>query len=83
MIPCHHINQLAVMRLDGDMYVSTVDVLYNLYDKLSIGGYMIMDDWFGFPSRMACVKISSKCMPSARDCEDRFDFDVLAEDRAD
>ena len=33
----------------GDMYESTVDVLYHLYDKLSIGGYVIMDDWFGFP----------------------------------
>ena len=36
------------------MYESTVDVLYNLYDKLSIGGYLIMDDWSGFPSRTAC-----------------------------
>lgn len=36
------------------MYESTVDVLYNLYDKLSIGGYLIMDDWFGFPSKNAC-----------------------------
>eukprot|EP00978_Attheya_sp_CCMP212_P041175 scaffold232634_cov93-Attheya_sp.AAC.1 len=48
------IKKLSVMRLDGDMYESTVDVLYNLYDKLSIGGYVIMDDWFGFPSRTAC-----------------------------
>mmetsp|Transcript_25317 Transcript_25317/g.31197 ORF Transcript_25317/g.31197 Transcript_25317/m.31197 type:complete len:401 (+) Transcript_25317:11-1213(+) len=45
----------AVMRLDGDMYESTVDVLYNLYDKLSIGGYLIMDDWNGYPSRVACL----------------------------
>lgn len=37
------------------MYESTVDVLYNLYDKLSIGGYVIMDDWNGFPSRKACL----------------------------
>ena len=36
------------------MYESTVDVLYRLYDKLSIGGYVIMDDWFGFPSKTAC-----------------------------
>ena len=36
------------------MYESTVDVLYFLYDKLSIGGYVIMDDWFGFPSKIAC-----------------------------
>ena len=32
------------------MYESTVDVLYNLSDKLSIGGYVIMDDWFGLVS---------------------------------
>ena len=37
------------------MYESTVDVLYNLYNKLSIEGYVIMDDWFGFPSRTACL----------------------------
>jgi len=49
-----HVTQFSVMRLDGDMYESTVDVLYNLYDKLSIGGYVIMDDWFGFPSKTAC-----------------------------
>ena len=36
------------------MYESTVDVLYNLYDKLSIGGYVIMDDWYKFPSKKAC-----------------------------
>ena len=46
--------QFSVMRLDGDMYESTVDVLYNLYNKLHIGGYVIMDDWFGFPSKTAC-----------------------------
>lgn len=50
----NHVDKLAIMRLDGDMYESTVDVLYNLYDKLSVGGYVIMDDWFGFPSRRAC-----------------------------
>eukprot|EP00977_Amphora_coffeiformis_P003755 scaffold744_cov162-Amphora_coffeaeformis.AAC.1 len=48
------IDKLAIMRLDGDMYESTVDVLYHLYDKLSIGGYVIMDDWYGFPSKTAC-----------------------------
>ena len=49
-----HIEKLSIMRLDGDMYESTVDVLYHLYGKLSVGGYVIMDDWFGFPSRTAC-----------------------------
>jgi len=49
------IKSLSIMRLDGDIYESTVDVLYHLYDKLSIGGYVIMDDWFDyFPSKTAC-----------------------------
>jgi len=53
------IDSLAIMRLDGDMYESTVDVLYHLYGKLSIGGYVIMDDWTGFPSRTACLDFFS------------------------
>jgi hypothetical protein len=45
---------LAIMRLHGAMYESTVDVLYHLYEKLSIGGYVIVNDWNGFPSKTAC-----------------------------
>jgi Macrocin-O-methyltransferase (TylF) len=33
------------MRLDGDYYESTMDALTNLYDKLSVGGYSIIDDY--------------------------------------
>ena len=40
------INKLALMRLDGDMYESTIQVLESLYDKLSIGGYVIIDDYY-------------------------------------
>ncbi|HEY1710980.1 MAG TPA: TylF/MycF/NovP-related O-methyltransferase [Rhizomicrobium sp.] len=36
---------LAIMRLDGDYYESTRDALTNLYDKLSVGGYVIIDDY--------------------------------------
>jgi hypothetical protein len=25
-----------------------------MYNKLKIGGYVIIDDWFGFPARTAC-----------------------------
>lgn len=35
----------AVIRLDGDMYESTMDGLENLYDGLSVGGYLIVDDY--------------------------------------
>jgi hypothetical protein len=48
------VESLAIIRFDGDIYESAVDVLYHLYEKLSIGGYFIMDDWFGFPSKTAC-----------------------------
>ena len=36
---------LAVLRLDGDYYTSTRDVIRALYPKLSPGGYLIIDDW--------------------------------------
>lgn len=40
------IERLAVLRLDGDMYESTMDALSALYHKLSPGGYLIVDDFF-------------------------------------
>ena len=44
-LPSASINKLAVLRLDGDMYGSTMDVLTNLYPKLSPGGFCIIDDY--------------------------------------
>src|SRR6185437_16846024 len=44
-LPTASISQLALMRLDGDYYESTMDSLSNLYDKLSIGGIVIIDDY--------------------------------------
>jgi len=40
------IEQLAVARLDGDLYESTIVALEALYPKLSVGGYLIIDDYF-------------------------------------
>ena len=34
-----------VLRLDGDYYESTRDALTSLYDKVSPGGYIIVDDY--------------------------------------
>lgn len=39
------IEKLAVIRLDGDLYESTMDALVSLYPKLSVGGYLIVDDY--------------------------------------
>lgn len=48
------IDRLAVLRLDGDYYESTIQGLEALYDKVSPGGYIIIDDYFTFePCREA------------------------------
>jgi hypothetical protein len=39
------IARLAIMRLDTDHYESTRDALTALRDKLSAGGYVILDDY--------------------------------------
>ncbi len=44
-LPHAPIEKLAVLRLDGDMYGSTMDALMNLYPKLSKGGFCIIDDY--------------------------------------
>lgn len=44
-LPGAPIKKLAVIRLDGDMYGSTIEALNALYPKLSIGGYIIIDDY--------------------------------------
>ncbi len=44
-LPTAPIDRLAVLRLDGDMYGSTMDALNALYPKLSSGGFCIVDDY--------------------------------------
>jgi LmbE family N-acetylglucosaminyl deacetylase/glycosyltransferase involved in cell wall biosynthesis len=44
-MPIAPIQKLAILRLDGDMYESTIDVLRFLYPKLVVGGYCIIDDY--------------------------------------
>ena len=44
-LPSAPVEKLAVMRLDGDMYESTMDALTSLYPKLSRGGFVIVDDY--------------------------------------
>jgi hypothetical protein len=52
-LPSLDVRQLAVMRLDGDLYESTIIALQSLYPKLSVGGYCIVDDYGAVP---ACAK---------------------------
>lgn len=44
-LPAAPVEKLSLLRLDGDMYESTIDALFYLYPKLSTGGFCIIDDW--------------------------------------
>lgn len=39
------IGEIAVLRLDGDLYESTIQALDGLYPRLSSGGFCIIDDY--------------------------------------
>ena len=36
---------LAILRLDGDLYESTLEALHYLYPLLSLGGHVAVDDF--------------------------------------
>lgn len=44
-LPAAPIERLAVLRLDGDMYESTIETFDALYPKLAPGGFVIVDDY--------------------------------------
>ena len=48
-LPAAPIDKLAILRLDGDLYESTKVALESLYDRLSPGGFVIIDDYHGWP----------------------------------
>jgi O-methyltransferase len=49
-LPKAPIDRLALLRLDGDLYHSTMDALTNLYHRVSPGGFVIVDDYGAWPS---------------------------------
>ena len=44
-LPDAPIDRIALLRLDGDLYESTIQALDALYPKLSVGGFCIIDDY--------------------------------------
>jgi len=49
-VPAEH---FAIVRLDGDLYESTMDALKALYPRLSPGGFVVVDDYSMRSSRTA------------------------------
>jgi O-methyltransferase len=52
-LPEAPVAQIALLRMDGDLYTSTLDVLHALYDRVVPGGYVIVDDYALAPCRQA------------------------------
>jgi hypothetical protein len=46
-LPDAPIESIALLRLDGDMYDSTMTSLTALYDRVSPGGFVVIDDYAG------------------------------------
>ena len=44
-LPTAPVDALAVLRLDGDYYESTIQILESMYHKVSPGGFVIVDDY--------------------------------------
>jgi hypothetical protein len=54
-LPAAPIRSLALLRLDGDLYESTIVALNALYEKVSTGGYVIVDDYHVVPGCKAAI----------------------------
>jgi O-methyltransferase len=54
-LPTAPIDTIAVLRLDADMYESTIQALTSLYPKLAPGGYVIIDDYNALHNCKAAV----------------------------
>ena len=52
-LPDAEVRRIAVLRLDGDLYESTIDALNSLYAKVVRGGFVIVDDHALAPTRHA------------------------------
>lgn len=59
-LPVAPIDKLSIMRLDGDIYESTMDALTALYPKLSPGGFCIIDDY-------GCIKACKQAVEDYRE----------------
>jgi hypothetical protein len=58
------------MRLDGDYYESTMDGLNNLYDKVSVDGFAIIDDYGRTPRRIAVRRSTSFARVKVLGCDE-------------
>lgn len=73
-LPTAPIERIAILRLDGDLYESTMDSLTALYAKVSPGGFVVVADYLIIPPCRSAVdefrasnRIVGELMPIDRD----------------
>lgn len=54
-LPSSEVGKIALLRIDADLYESTRDVLLALYDRVTPGGFIIVDDYHAFRACRAAV----------------------------
>lgn len=54
-LPSAPIERLAILRADADLYQSTRDILDSLYERVSPGGFVIVDDYGAIQACRAAV----------------------------
>lgn len=47
-LPKSPISKISILRLDGDLFDSTMDSLRNIYDRAEQSGFIIVDDYFSW-----------------------------------
>lgn len=52
--------KISILRLDGDLYQSTIEVLDALYANVAKGGFVIIDDYCLGPARLATEEFRKK-----------------------
>jgi len=55
-MPVNTVGDIAILRLDGDLYNSTMVCLSFLFPKVIKGGVLIVDDWELPGSKLACIE---------------------------
>ena len=68
-LPKAPVSRMALLRLDGDMYQPTIETFEPLYDKVSAGGFVVIDDYGGAENcRVRRPRLFGGSSPDAKNC---------------
>jgi O-methyltransferase len=68
-LPTLPVSKISILRLDGDMYSSTMDALKALYAKVSVGGIVIIDDYCLDGAKIAIHDFFGAELPTIHDID--------------